>query len=255
MSARHVAFVAGATGYTGREVVRELRARGLETIAHVRPDSPVLQRWRSEFEALGARIDTTTWEETAMKATFVALQPTLVFALIGTTRARAARSAASPAARSAVPESYETVDYALTSLLMRAVVAGAPGARFVLLSAAGTREGTTNAYLAVRARLERELVASGLAFTIARPAFVSGSDRAESRPLERAGAIVGDAALALLGALGARRFQRRWSSITGRTLAHGLVRAALEPAAAGRTLTTEDLRSSQSDDASAPRTK
>ena len=268
MSAVHVAFVAGATGYTGREVVRELRARGIETIAHVRPDSPTLARWRDEFEALGARVDTTPWDEAAMRATFDAFRPTLVFALIGTTRARAARAAKSSArsaavsaapsaaisaarsaamfaARSTEPDSYETVDYALSSLLIRVAAAAVPAARLVYLSAAGTRTGTRNPYLAVRVRVERELVESGLAFTIARPAFVSGSDRLESRPAERVGAIVGDAALALLGALGARQFQRRWSSITGTELARGLVRAALDPRAVSGTLTGEDLRSSQ----------
>jgi len=284
MSAAHVAFVAGATGYTGREVVRELRARGIETIAHVRPDSLALTRWRGEFEALGARVDTTPWDEAAMRATFDAFRPTLVFALIGTTRARAARAAKSSArsaavsaapsaaisaarsaamfaarsaaisaarsaamfaARSTEPDSYETVDYALSSLLIRVAAAAVPAARLVYLSAAGTRTGTRNPYLAVRVRVERELVESGLAFTIARPAFVSGSDRLESRPAERVGAIVGDAALALLGALGARQFQRRWSSITGTELARGLVRTALDPHAVSRTLTGEDLRSSQ----------
>ena len=268
MSAVHVAFVAGATGYTGREVVRELRARGIETIAHVRPDSLALTRWRGEFEALGARVDTTPWDEAAMRATFDAFRPTLVFALIGTTRARAARAAKSSArsaavsaapsaaisaarsaamfaARSTEPDSYETVDYALSSLLIRVAAAAVPAARLVYLSAAGTRTGTRNPYLAVRVRVERELVESGLAFTIARPAFVSGSDRLESRPAERVGAIVGDAALALLGALGARQFQRRWSSITGTELARGLVRTALDPHAVSRTLTGEDLRSSQ----------
>ena len=34
-----IAFVAGATGYTGREVVRLLAERGVRTLAHVRPDS------------------------------------------------------------------------------------------------------------------------------------------------------------------------------------------------------------------------
>src|SRR5262245_55763625 len=49
-----VAFVAGATGYTGNEVVSALRGRGIRTIAHVRPDSSSLERWRKSFEDIGA---------------------------------------------------------------------------------------------------------------------------------------------------------------------------------------------------------
>ena len=51
-----IAFVAGATGYTGREVVRVLLERGVRTVAHVRPDSPHVDEWRSRFEAQGAAV-------------------------------------------------------------------------------------------------------------------------------------------------------------------------------------------------------
>ena len=47
--ARGAAFVAGATGYTGRAVVERLVADGFEAVAHVRPDS---SRLASEREAL-----------------------------------------------------------------------------------------------------------------------------------------------------------------------------------------------------------
>ena len=40
------AFVAGATGFTGREVVRLLVERGVPAVAHVRPDSPRLEEWK-----------------------------------------------------------------------------------------------------------------------------------------------------------------------------------------------------------------
>ena len=41
------AFVAGATGLTGRFVVEELVRRGVEVHAHVRSDSPRLAEWRA----------------------------------------------------------------------------------------------------------------------------------------------------------------------------------------------------------------
>jgi nucleoside-diphosphate-sugar epimerase len=231
------AFVAGATGYTGREVVRLLRERGVRTVAHVRPDSPRRAEWVARFERLGAEADATPWDAAALAARLRAVAPTVVFALLGTTRARGRR-----AARAGAVETYDTVDYGLTRRLLDAALASGARPRFVYLSAAGVRDGTSNAYLAARARLERELRASGLPFTIARPGFVSGPDREERRPLERAGAIAADAVLALAARLGAREAADRWRSLTGAELADGLVRRAFDPAAAGRVLDAADLR-------------
>ena len=86
-------FVAGATGYTGREVVRACAERGVETVAHVRPDSTSRDEWERRFAAMGARADATPWEPQAMRATLAALRPTHVFALLGTTQARSKRAA------------------------------------------------------------------------------------------------------------------------------------------------------------------
>src|SRR5688500_16807874 len=110
-----IAFVAGATGYTGREVVRVLVARGVRTIAHVRPDSPNADVWRERFESIGAAVDNTHWADAEMTRTLSVLQPTHVFSLLGTTRARR-RAAASRG----IAESYESIDYGLTSMLIRA---------------------------------------------------------------------------------------------------------------------------------------
>ncbi len=60
------AFVAGATGYTGRELVRVLAESGRKVVAHVRPDSSRLDEWRERFAALGATLDTTPWERTQL---------------------------------------------------------------------------------------------------------------------------------------------------------------------------------------------
>ena len=217
------AFVAGATGYTGREVVRVLAARGVTAIAHVRPDSPRLGEWRQRFGDLGARVDATPWEEAAMRETLAALRPTHVFALLGTTRARAAA-----AARARAPASdYETVDYGLSVLLLRAAAAAPTRPRFVYLSALGTSDATRNEYLRARARVEAEVRASGLPYVIVRPSFITGADREESRPAERLMAS-GTAALSgLLSLVGARRLGARLRPRTGAELAGAMVRLAL----------------------------
>ena len=71
-----------------------LVARGVRTVAHVRPDSPRVDEWRQRFETAGAAVDSTPWGDAEMVHTLSTLQPTHVFSLLGTTRARRRESAA-----------------------------------------------------------------------------------------------------------------------------------------------------------------
>lgn len=226
----HIAFVAGATGFTGREVVRQLIDAGVQVTAHVRPDSSRLEHWKEHFSSLGAHVDTTTWTAPAMNATLAALSPTLVFGLLGTTKARAkklARQGGDPESAS-----YERVDYGLTKLLLDAAVEAGSQPRFVYLSSAGVTSGTRNAYLAVRARLEADLQASPLPWIAARPSFITG-ERDEKRTGEAVGSAVGDALLSVVGLFGAKRLRERYRSTDNTTLAAALVRLALDPDAQG----------------------
>jgi nucleoside-diphosphate-sugar epimerase len=231
------AFVAGATGYTGREVVRVLRQRGVETVAHVRPDSSRRSEWIGRFEALGARVDTTAWELEAMAGTLASLGPEVVFAVLGTTRAR--RRAAGVQGRS---DTYESVDYGLTHLLLRAAGRSATRPRFVYLSSLGVSETTSNPYLVARGRLERELREGGLPYVIVRTSFITGPDRDEFRLGERLLATLVDGMLGGLALVEAGRLKARYGSITSVDLARALVRLAFDPAAASRTVLTEELR-------------
>ncbi len=234
------AFVAGATGYTGREVVRSLRARSVETYAHARPGSAALAKVEPLFSGLGAILDATPWEQSALTTTLERLRPDVVFALLGTTKARgreAAQRGEDPSA-----QSYEAVDYGLTAMLLRAVRAAGLRPRFVYLSSAGVTDGSANPYLAVRARFERELRESGVPFTIARPSFITGPDRDESRPLERLGATLADGALGVLGALGGKSLRDRYRSNDAQTLGASLVRHAFEPSSENAVLESESLR-------------
>ncbi len=230
-------FVAGATGYVGRATVgASARATGVRAVAHVRPDSPALATWRTRFEALGAAVDATPWDEDALTATLARIRPAVVFALLGTTRKRGATSG----------DTYESVDYGLTARLFRATVraAGANSAapRFVYLSALGADARSRNPYLAVRGRFERELREGPLPWTIVRPSFITGPDREESRPAERIGAAVVDALAAPVALFGVRRLADRYRSISGTALAAELVRLADDPRAAGAVREADALR-------------
>ncbi|MGH7468054.1 MAG: SDR family oxidoreductase [Longimicrobiales bacterium] len=231
------AFVAGATGYTGRAVVRELVARGVPTVAHVRSDSPRLSEWRRRFAALGATVDASPWQTDALRTALTATAPNLVFALLGTTRGRTRRAAA--AGRDS---SYQAVDYGLSHLLLDVTRAASPAARFIYLSSLGVSPRTTNEYLAVRWRIEQELRSSGLDFLIARPSFITGPDREEVRVLERAAAGLVDGALRIGGWLGGAALRDQFASLTGDQLGRALVVAALTPGLARQTLDTRALR-------------
>ena len=235
------AFVAGATGYTGREVVRALHARGVRAVAHVRPDSPRLEEWRARFAEQGAEVDATPWDEAAMIATLKRLRPDVVFALLGTTRARAKEAAKRD--EDASRQSYEAVDYGLSAILLHAAIEAGNKPRFVYLSAMGVSDEARGAYFQVRARLERELRASGLPYTIARPSFITGEGERDSpRPMERIGASMADALLGAAALVGAKGLRDKYASIDPKVLAEGLVRGALDPAGGDRVLETDALR-------------
>ena len=232
-----IAFVAGATGYTGREVVRALVARGVRTVAHVRPDSRRLDEWRQRFETMGAAVDSSPWGDAEMVNTLSTLQPTHVFSLLGTTRARRRESAA----RGEAAESYEAIDFGLTAMLIRASVASGSKPRFIYLSALGVREHASNPYLSARWRAESLLRASGLPYTIARPSFITGPGRDEARPLERVSAAVANGVAAVARVVGADRLAGSLHSLTGAELADGLVRHAFDASAENATVGSDEL--------------
>ena len=230
------AFVAGATGYTGRALVPVLVERGLRTVAHVRPDSSGLPRWRARFVDAGAEVDITAWDPGAMATTMARLRPTHVFALLGTTRRRAHREGMTGT------EAYDRVDYGLTAMLVEALGAADLRPRFVYLSAAGVRKGSSTAYIAVRWRMEETLRGGHVPYTIARPSFITGPGRDEPRVAERLGAAVLDGVLGVVGALGGQRARERYRSTTNSALARALCRIALDPAAENTVVESEELR-------------
>ncbi len=217
-----ILFIAGATGYTGRALVAQARQHGLCTVAHVRPDSPHLDAHRQAFTALGAEVDTTPWEAAAMTRRLSTLAPSHVFALLGTTRKRA------KAAGSTAKDHYLQVDFGLTHCLIDALAA-APATRFIYLSSIGVKADSASSYLQARWRVEAALAQSALPYIIARPSFISGPNRDEARPAERIAARLGDATLALAGALGARHLRQRYRSIDDQGLARALLALALDP--------------------------
>jgi len=248
-------FVVGATGFVGRHLVGQLAARGRRTVAHVRPDSPQLERWRARFAEQGAETDATPWQVEAMAARLRELRPETIYLCIGTTQKRAKADAAGG-------NPYERVDYGLTKLMVDAArqadasadaSAGAaadrrgPRPRLVYLSSIGASAKARSEYLAWRGKAEDAVRDSGLPWMIAQPSFITEASgapdgaRDDRRPVERASAVVGDCALAVLGLLGARKLRSRYRSTTPDVLASALIRLAEAPEA-GRVVSGDDLR-------------
>ncbi len=229
----HRAFVTGATGYTGREVVRILCEKGISTLAHIRHDSPRLEDWREHFGKLGAPINASLWEENTLTTTLGRIQPTLIFNLIGTTKARMKRQKDC---------SYEEVDYGLTALLLRTLQHAVLTPKFIHLSAAGVNPNPKNDYYKAKWKAEKAVRESQLPYVIARPSFIIGSDRDDSRPFELWGARWIDGALSVASWVGAREFSNRYRSTTNTILAQALVRLALDSNAVNVIVESEQLR-------------
>lgn len=229
------AFVTGATGYTGRAVVRILCQRDVNTVAHIRPGSSRRDTYTEYFSELGADIDCTPWEAGAMTETVARISPDIVFFLVGTTRARDKKSDDDAG--------YEAVDYGLLQLLVDAcTAAGDASPRFIYLSAMGVKKGALTAYYRARYRAEEAVKDSGLPYVIARPAMITGSDRLESRPTETLGAFFTDAASTALRVVGARRLADRYRSIDANELATSLIDLALDDEATNQIVESEDLK-------------
>jgi uncharacterized protein YbjT (DUF2867 family) len=215
------AFVAGATGYTGREVVRLLVEAGVETVAHIRPDSSSRSTWETQFPQMGASVSLAAWTKDEIEAEFSERPPDLVFGLIGTTRARAKE------AEDKNRETYEAVDYGLTALLIDLCQSREKKPSFIYLSSLGVGPDSPSSYVQARWKVEAKLGDSDLNYLIARPSFISGEGRDVPRPLERAGAVVSDGALSILGHLGFKKTQEKYASMDNTQLACGLVNLSL----------------------------
>ena len=215
------AFVLGATGFVGREVVRQLCVRNTKTIAHVRPDSSKLEDWRKTFGELGAEVDTTAWDVAQLAATWRAKPPAQVYILIGTTRSKAKLDQLEG-------NIYEQVDYGLTKLAVDAARSSEQSPRLVYLSSVGADEAARSAYLRWRGKAEAVVKASGVPWVIARPSIITG-ERDDGRLGERSAAVIGDGLLAVAGVLGGKSLRAKYRSTTPDILASALIRLGEAP--------------------------
>jgi uncharacterized protein YbjT (DUF2867 family) len=168
-----IAFIAGATGYTGRALMEELARRNGPWTA------------RPHARKAGAFDGAVVCDPRDVAALTAGMRGCdAVVQLIGTVKARFADG------------DYDAIDYGTTVALGEAAkAAGVP--RLLLLSSVGAGSGV-GAYLACKQKTEKWVQASGLEHTIVRPSAIVGEDRraaqwfgavltpsAKYRPIER----------------------------------------------------------------------
>ena len=230
------ALVIGASGYTGSSLVEHLSLQGFDVIAHIRPDSKSLEKKTDEFGKFeNVVVDTTPWQLDAFRKTLAAMKPDFIFSTLGTTRARKT-DAVDPE-----KETYHEVDYKLTVMVIGACVEEKLHPKFVYLSAVGVNSKSMSKYMQARFHLEEYLAMSGLDYTVARPSFVSGSDREESRPGERIATVLGDSLLTAASIIGFRGLKKKYSSMTGEELALAMIHLAEDDAFNNRHADPNDL--------------
>lgn len=153
---RPVAFVAGATGFTGRAIAaQDADALGVEVRLQVRPESKSKETLGGDPRIVEVGLDDSGRLAEAMRGADAVLQ------LIGTVRARFDALT-----------SYESVDYGTTLALLEAAKA-AKVSHFLLLSSVGAGLGW-GSYLSWKKRTEEAVRESGLSFTIVRPSYLAG---------------------------------------------------------------------------------
>jgi uncharacterized protein YbjT (DUF2867 family) len=213
-------LVFGATGFVGREVVRQLRLRSESVVAHIRPGSVQRAQWLATWTEQGAEIDESPWQSEAIVDALSRHRPDVVMIVIGTTVKRAKIDGVDG-------DIYQRVDFGLTKLVCDAIAHKSfePMPRVVYLSSMGADPKARSAYLRARGQAEVEVQTCGASWAIARPAIITG-ERDDSRPGERVGAIVGDAALFAAKLFGAKKTAVRYRSTTQDILASALIRLA-----------------------------
>jgi uncharacterized protein YbjT (DUF2867 family) len=151
---RHL-FVAGATGATGRTLMRQALAQQLAVTPHVRPKS-------ADSEPANTWPGKAVLELADAPALAKAMQgSTTVLQLIGTMRKRFAAG-----------DTYETSDIGTTRQLVDAAKAAGVD-HFVLLTSVGAGR-PVGAYLKAKAEAERIVRESGIPYTMVRPPALEG---------------------------------------------------------------------------------
>ena len=205
-------FVTGGTGFVGRYVLNALREAGHRITALARPGSerklPFIQGVRLVY---GDVLDTQSFAN-AMK------QAEAVIHLVGIIREFPGKGI-----------TFEKLHHQATCNVARA--AKEKGVkRFIFMSANGADENGVSAYQTTKWRAEREIINSGMEWTIFRPSVIFGDSHGLMEFTSQLAKIISKAPVAPL--FGAGRFEL--DPVAVEDVADVFVKALLEPSAVNR---------------------
>jgi nucleoside-diphosphate-sugar epimerase len=221
-------LIFGSTGYTGGALLDNCILREVPVCAHVRPNSPNREQVEKRVDDVSHALShPCEFELERISDLLATVQPSHIALCLGTTRARS-----KVAKHNGERHGYMQIDRDLSLMVIKAAQKECPSAKVIYISSMGADKPKGNGYLQARFDVEQYLMGSGLAYLIARPAFISGADRKEWRMGERFGSVVGDGVLSIAALLGMKNLQRSYASITANDLARSILSAAqsTEPA-------------------------
>ncbi|AAC06490.1 complex I NDUFA9 subunit family protein [Aquifex aeolicus] len=154
-------FITGATGFVGRHIVRELLNRGYEVHAGVRNLSKLERLFGNQVKGYIVNFD----EKDSIREALGKVNPDFVIHLIGILYEEKKKGI-----------TFERVHYGHTKNLVE-VSKGFNVKKFLFMSALGTHDEAPSRYHQTKRWAEREVINSGLNYTIFRPSIILGPEQ------------------------------------------------------------------------------
>ena len=154
-------FVTGATGFVGRYVVKELLSKGYEVHAGVRNLSKLYSLFGEKVRGYEVNFE----NKDSLKKVLNEVKPDFVIHLIGILYENKKKG-----------ETFVKVHYLFTRNLVE-VSKDSGVKKFLFMSALGTHDEAPSMYHQTKRWAEKELIASGLNYTIFRPSLILGPEQ------------------------------------------------------------------------------
>ncbi len=231
------AIVTGALTPLGFEMVAELAAQDIATIAHVQAPEAELEGIRQRFKFRKVRVDTTPWDTMSIMQFVNNMRPTHIVSALPATAERVVSLKLA-----GLPEgNWEEDHFKYTDMLIDSVVKSQHEARIVYMSAVGASRVAGDAARQAMGRAEQKITIGSLPYTVVHAPPLDelgwGGMQAPFKAMRATKDLFWTAAGLINGDL-----RRRNKTIDPRTLARAVIDHAFSEAAENTVLEPRDLR-------------